>query len=296
VPPVRKVPELSGFLRRLRGGSQPVLAIASDGACYVVKFSNQPQGPNVLFNESIGAELYRLAKLFVAAWTPLKITQRFADENRGCWIETEHGFEPPRAGLCFGSYYLGGCKGLPLFELLPENWYARIRNRDEFWLAWLLDLCASHTDNRQAVFCKGLDGKYSAFFVDHGHMFGGPRGQDRGSVALPAYLDRRIYPLLTSTDAERLSRRVVTTDFDRLWNEAQALPEEWRTATALDRLAEALETLSRLRSIESVLGTLILQQHQADMSIQNGRPNRRKPAYSVMCSRLEPVINFGSAS
>ncbi len=46
------------YVRNLRGGSQPILARASDGFLYVVKFANNLQGPNLLFNESAGSELY----------------------------------------------------------------------------------------------------------------------------------------------------------------------------------------------------------------------------------------------
>jgi len=46
------------FIRKVRGGSQAILAKASDGRMYVVKFRNNHQGPNQLFNECMGTELY----------------------------------------------------------------------------------------------------------------------------------------------------------------------------------------------------------------------------------------------
>jgi hypothetical protein len=50
---------------------------ASDGHLYVVKFINNPQGLNVLFNEAVGTELYSIAGLSVPAWRPLLVTGDF---------------------------------------------------------------------------------------------------------------------------------------------------------------------------------------------------------------------------
>jgi hypothetical protein len=44
-------------LRKLRGGSQPQLILASDGAWYVTKFQNNPQHVRVLANEMFATRL-----------------------------------------------------------------------------------------------------------------------------------------------------------------------------------------------------------------------------------------------
>jgi hypothetical protein len=44
-------------LRKLRGGSQPHLIQASDGASYVTKFQNNPQHIRVLANEMFATRL-----------------------------------------------------------------------------------------------------------------------------------------------------------------------------------------------------------------------------------------------
>lgn len=58
----RELHSIVEYVRPLRGGSQPFLAGASDGQLYVVKFNGNPQGPNVLLNECVGNELYRLTR------------------------------------------------------------------------------------------------------------------------------------------------------------------------------------------------------------------------------------------
>ena len=106
------------YVRNLRGGSQPILALASDGFQYVVKFANNLQGPNVLFNECAGNELYRACGLTVPKWTPLWVSDSFLDRNRDCWMQTPEGRLRPSSGLCFGSLFLGQ-DGKRLFEILP---------------------------------------------------------------------------------------------------------------------------------------------------------------------------------
>src|SRR5580698_1050275 len=109
---------VAGDARSLRGGSQPILAHATDGLVYVVKFANNLQGPNLLFNESAGYELYRACGLPVPDWTPLWVTDSFLDGNRDCWMQTPEGRLRPSSGLCFGSLFLGQ-KGDRLFEIVP---------------------------------------------------------------------------------------------------------------------------------------------------------------------------------
>jgi hypothetical protein len=182
---------LTRFVRKFRGGSQPILAEASDGLKYVVKFNNNPQGPNVSFNEAMGTELYRAAGLPVPIWKPLNVTEEFLVRNPHCWLETPEGSLKPEPGLCFGAQYLGR-EGVRLWEVLPRSTFHRIVNKNDFSVAWLLDICASHADSRQAVFEDRLDG-VRAVFVDQGHMFSGPSGTlSKPHYRAAAYLDTRI--------------------------------------------------------------------------------------------------------
>ena len=45
------------FVRRMRGSSQACLIQCDDGDYYVVKFANNPKGPNLLANEMLGSLL-----------------------------------------------------------------------------------------------------------------------------------------------------------------------------------------------------------------------------------------------
>lgn len=232
------------FIRKLRGGSQPILAEANDGFLYVVKFSNNLQGPNLAFNESVGTELYRSVGLPVAPWQPITVTDSFIDANHACWIETASGLRRPEAGTCFGSRFMAS-EGTRLFEILPGNYIGRVRNRADFWLAWIVDVCADHVDNRQAIFRELPGGELNATFFDHGHMFGGADGQSKPRARASAYLDLRMYPEIRreeflpslNTALDGLNVRKFQTGIERL-------PDEWKKESAVHGLACCLERLS----------------------------------------------------
>ena len=218
----------------------------------MLKFANSPQGPDIPFRESMGTELYRSYGLVVPAWNPIHLTDAFIDQNPSCWMQTAEGSVRPAAGLCFGSRYLGSY-GERLFEVLPGNWFTRVHNRTSFWLAWAIDVCARHTDNRQAVFVSQPSGEIRAYFMDHGHLFGGQSDAHRNYIAASRYLDARIYPSLTARAVNQLRRQVSVIHVDELWKKAQSLPEEWRTAPAIYAFGQGLNRLSTHKHIADVI-------------------------------------------
>jgi hypothetical protein len=275
---------ITQFVRKLRGGSEPILVQADDDLLYVVKFINNLQGPNVLFNEGAGTELYRACGLSTPRWKPLLLTNSFLDQNRGSWMETDKGALRPEAGLCFGSLYLGA-GGRKLFEILPGSSLSRIDNRASFWLAWLVDACGNHVDNRQAIFAEDTGGKLNAFFVDHGHLFGGPNGVRRMPFVGSRYLDPRIYPDLERKEVQALLKVVRSLDTEQLSRRVQALPEDWKTASALNGFVQCLHGLSDSNRVRNILDAMINGVRAAnwsqDRSVRFGpvsEPNQLYPA------------------
>jgi hypothetical protein len=288
----REDPALFQILRKVPGTSEAFLAKATDGFQYIVKFSTPIRQPNLPFNEAAGTELYRMAHLTTPGWRPLRITESFLDRNRRCWLHPSGGFMPPPAGLCFGSCYLGG-GAIRTYQLLPGHAYVRVRNRDDFWLAWLLDVCARHADNRQAVFCQGLDARFCAVFIDHGHMFGGPAGEREPHLIAPAYLDRRIYQALTSKQVRTFRRDVLKIDWDGFWSKAQKLPAEWKTDSGLARLSACLDSLSCSKFVENVFHALNAVQNQAGISKAHDASPDRKSTLSVLRPRIQLSAGSG---
>jgi hypothetical protein len=272
---------LTHYISNLHGGSQPILAQASDGRLYVVKFTNNLQGANLSFNESMGSELYRACKLAVPAWKPLMVTDAFLQQNPGCWMQGPEGRLRPDAGLCFGSGFLGG-EGIRLLEILPGTAFRRIRNRKSFWLAWMIDICAEHADNRQAVFQEDAERQLNAFFVDNGHLFGGPKGEQRPHFQASSYLDSRIYLSLSSGEILDLQRIVGSLDVDQLWKKMRELPHDWKTASALTNFEECLNRLSNADLLRNILDTIDDAVQRANEFVCCESQNERKARGEVL--------------
>ncbi|MGA7833226.1 MAG: HipA family kinase [Terracidiphilus sp.] len=219
-------------VRKLRGGSQPVLVQASDGFLYVVKFLNNPQGSNLLFNEALGTELFRGAGLPVPEWRLVHISEEFLDRNQACWMELEHGLLRPKAGWCFGSRFLN-LRNTSVFEILSRTSFNRISNRRDFCTAWVLDALCGHADNRQAIFIERDTKSLEAFFIDHGHLFGGASGTASPSFLASRYLDSRVYTGARARDFKDIQRAIQRLDLAALSDVAGHLPEGWSTESAL---------------------------------------------------------------
>ncbi len=247
---------ITHYVRNLRGGSQPILARASDGLLYVVKFANNLQGPNLLFNEGAGSELYRACGLPVPEWRPLVVSDSFLDKNPDCWIQTPKGRLRPSSGLCFGSRFLEG-NGKRLFEILPGFMFKRVRNQTSFWLAWLIDVCAEHVDNRQAIFVEDAEGWLDAYFVDHGHLFGGPNADLKRHFGASRYLDQRIYGQISSDALLDLETVLYALDSDKLRQQIEAIPAEWSHASARVGFERCLERLKIPSLVQNVLETIV---------------------------------------
>ena len=268
------------YIRNLRGGSQPILAQASDGLHYVVKFTNNLQGPNLPFNESMGSELYRACGLAGPSWRPLIVTDAFLDRNRDCWMQTAVGMLRPDAGVCFGSHFLGG-EGLQVLEILPESSFNRISNREHFWLARLVDACAEHCDNRQALFLEDAKGGLKPFFIDHGHLFRGAEGYINGPFRASRYLDSRIYPDLSPPCLLELKRVATSLDADKLWRSVERLPDNWKTQSAIESFSLCLHRLCNRQFLSDMLNALV------NSTGRSSEFEQRRPALSVLRPGLQ---------
>jgi hypothetical protein len=269
------------YIRNLRGGSQPILALAGDGHLYVVKFNNNLQGANLPFNESMGATLYSASSLNAPSWKALRVTNTFIDRNPDCWIHTAEGRLRPEDGLCFGSRYLGG-KGIALQEILPGTIIKRVNNRQDFWLAWLVDICAGHADNRQAIFRETARDGLSAFFVDNGHLFGGPTGELRPHVMTSRYLDSRIYQNVSSQCLLSLKKAASALDVDHLWKCAGSLPEQWKTPSALSNFEQFLQRISTPILLQGIIETMLDADDRNNGSESSESQNGRRTRASIL--------------
>lgn len=187
----------------------------------------------------------------------------------------------PQSGLCFGSRFLDG-EGVRLLEILPRTSFSRVCNCADFWLAWLIDICAAHADNRQAIFVEDARGWLHGYFVDHGHLFGGPKGEHRFHFRASRYLDPRIYLHVPSHLTHNLLAVAANLNVDQLWRKIQTLPEDWKTTTALYGFTECLSVLSSPRLLQGAIESMMNADEQFNESKPRGYESQRKFPKAVL--------------
>ena len=141
-------------LRPLRGGAQSHLLRASDGACYVTKFQNNPQHIRVLANEmlatklgiALGLPMPRVEVIEVSDWL-IEHTEDLRIDLGGVKIQC-------RGGKQLGSFYVGCESPGMTFDYLPRELLQRVRNVGDFARVLVLDKWTCNSDGRQAIFCR----------------------------------------------------------------------------------------------------------------------------------------------
>jgi hypothetical protein len=133
-----------------------------------------PQGPNVLANEALGAILLSGLGFNVPCWRPLTINLGTLPLFPELTMETLDKVTFPTCGVHFGSEFLGNSE-VNLYDFIPDSYHHKVTNAEQFAAIHLFDLWANHQDQRQCVYRRTKEtGVYEAFFLDNGHLFGGP--------------------------------------------------------------------------------------------------------------------------
>jgi hypothetical protein len=179
----------------MKGGSQSILVQCDDDRFYVVKMAGNPQGPNVVANEFLGSVIAGAVGLPVAESMLIHLSDHFIDSEPDIWFELPSGKKRPDTGLHFGSLLVGQPFGPQRpSEYISPSRINSIANRDAFLGMYILDVWANQQDNRQAVLLRRSDDNVQeAFFIDHGHMFGGPDWNFRERPGAALHLESSVY-------------------------------------------------------------------------------------------------------
>jgi hypothetical protein len=246
----RQTITVTTVIRKQPGGSQSRLVRCDDGKLYVLKMNPNPQGPNVLANEALGSILMRGLGLLAPPWKPIAIdlkAVRFFPELVMHTSSQEDTF--PTCGIHFGSEYLGGPQ-YDVYDFMPKSYMHKLKSTAQFLAIYLFDIWACHQDERQCVFQRTRDTSfYDAFFIDNGHLFGGPRwsevaGHSRSgcsfNVEMPVIGDPKIEQWL----------RMFEDRIPKLLHHAIAtIPEDWYKGDIHSLHAHLLWRLERIRSL-----------------------------------------------
>jgi hypothetical protein len=240
------------------GGSQSRLILCDDKKMYVLKMHPNPQGPNVLANEALGAMLLTGLGFPVPRWRPITIDTQTLHVFPELTMEANGTKLPPACGVHFGSEYVGGPQ-YRLFDIIPASY--RIKNVEQLAGVRLFDLWANHHDHRQFVYRRKVkqDGDYEAVIVDNGHLFGGPDWSDETARSLRLWFHSALKPPMAAyLDIEGWVT-VFEVHLPKLLDEARALvPPEWyrgdiyALCARLRRRLEGLRALANMRAAAEV--------------------------------------------
>ena len=216
-------------IRRMRGGAQSHLMLASDGHPYVVKFQNNPQHVRVLANELLATRLAEAVGLSVPACDVVEVTDWLIEHSKDLSLDLGQSQERCTAGLQFGSRLIGGLMPGQVADYLPENQLAEVKNLQEFAGMLLIDKWTCNSNGRQAVFYKRpREKRYTATFIDQGYCFNAGEWKFVDAPLRGVYARNLVYRGVTDWDSfEPWLSRVEEFDPQIIWSAAEIVPPEW---------------------------------------------------------------------
>lgn len=216
-------------IRRMRGGAQSHLMLGSDGHLYVVKFQNNPQHLRVLANELFATRLAEAIGLSVPATDVVEVSEWLVENTPDLQIDLGRQRERCRAGLQFGSRYIGGLMPGQVVDYLPEEQLSTVRNLNEFAGMLVLDKWTCNSNGRQAVFHrKPRERRYTATFVDQGYCFHAGEWTFPDAPLRGVYARNTVYTDVTGWESfEPWLARVETMEPAAVWQIAETVPPIW---------------------------------------------------------------------
>ncbi len=241
-------------IRRMRGGAQSHLMLASDGKLYVVKFQNNPQHIRVLANELLASKLGAVIGLTVPHSDVVEVTDWLIQNTPELSLELKGASERCRAGLQFGSQLVGGLMPGQVVDYLPEQLLLETRNLKEFAGILALDKWTCNSNGRQAVFAKTRrERRYRATFIDQGYCFHAGDWKFQDSPLRGVFPHNSVYRPITGWQSfEPWLTRIETLDPAIAWEIAGSIPPEWYGGdlSILESLIERLlERRTRVREL-----------------------------------------------
>ena len=242
-------------IRRMRGGAQSQLMLGADGALWVVKFRNNPQGERVLANELLATRVAEAVGLTVPKTEVVEVSEWLVEHSPEMTVD--HGRGDRRrcaAGLQFGSRFVGGLMPGQVVDYLPEGQLAEVRNLGEFAGMLLVDKWTGNSNGRQAVFeRRARERKYKATFIDQGFCFNAGEWSFPDVALRGVYARNAVYEGVTGWSSfEPWLSRVEAFREETLGVIAEGIPAEWYGGDpqAMYRLLERLiERRSRVREL-----------------------------------------------
>ena len=259
-------------LRPLRGGAQSHLLKASDGACYVTKFQNNPQHVRVLANEMLATNLGLALGLPMPRVEVIEVSDWLIEQTEDLRINLGGSKLPCRSGKQLGSLYVGSEIPAMTLDYLPRELLERVLNIGDFPRVLVLDKWTCNSDGRQAIFCRKAprSRRYAATFIDQGYCFNAGEWSFPDAPLRGVFGRNDVYACITSWNSfEPWLSRIENFPESSLWPLVDEIPPEWY-GSAADELEQLL---SRLLARRARVRELILEFKN---SSRNPFPNWRE--------------------
>jgi hypothetical protein len=241
-------------IRRMRGGAQSHLMLASDNNLYVVKFRNNPQHLRVLANELLATRLAEAVGLSVPPTEVIEVSEWLIKHTPELTIEERRGSQPCQPGLQFASRWIGGLMPGQTVDYLPEEQLLEIHNLAEFAGILALDKWTSNVNGRQAVFQRrGRERRYRATFIDQGYCFHAGEWKFVDVPLSGVFTLNSVYRgVIGWSSFEPWLSRIEAFPPETAWSIAETVPPEWYGGDvgALEILVEQLlQRRARVREL-----------------------------------------------
>jgi hypothetical protein len=242
-------------IRKMRGGAQGQLMLGADGHGYVVKFQNNPQHTRVLANEFLAARLAAAAGLTVPEVELVEVSEWLVEHTPELEIDLGRTQVRCRAGLQFGSRFVGGLMPGQVVDFLPEEQLSEVRNLGEFAGILALDKWMGNANGRQAVFSRRQrERRYRAVFIDFGHCFHAGEWKFEDHPLRGVYYCNDVYREIAGWESfEPWLTRMETMAAETLWAAAEEIPPEWYGGDLSEMEALVEKLLERRGAIRELI-------------------------------------------
>lgn len=233
--------------------------LGADGNAYVVKFQNNPQHLRVLANELLATRLAAAAGLTTPEAELIEVSEWLIENTSELEIDLGRKRERCKAGLHFGSRFVGGLMPGQVVDYLPENDLGDLRNVREFAGMLGLDKWTGNANGRQAVFArKARERRYRAVFIDFGYCFHAGDWKFEDAPLRGVYYRNHVYRDITGWESfEPWLTRMETMPAETIWAAANEVPPEWYGGD-LGEMESLVEKLiarrSRIRELIEMFG------------------------------------------
>ena len=246
-------------IRRMRGGAQGQLMLGADGNVYVVKFQNNPQHTRVLANEFLATRLAQAAGLSAPEIDVVDVSPWLVEHTAELEIDLGRTRVRCKAGLQFGSRFVGGTMPGQVVDFLPEEQLLEVKNLAEFAGILALDKWTGNANGRQAVFARRQrERRYKAVFIDFGYCFHAGEWRFEDVPLRGVYYRNDVYRAVTGWESfEPWLTRLETMPEETVWAAANEVPPEWYGGDIADMeglVEKLLKRRSRIRESIEMFG------------------------------------------